>query len=245
MPRRQALAAVNVAVIVAGLLAGCRSTPRAGAPSSTVAGPAPALAAGDWPTYHHDGARTGVDPAAPAFVPPARRWSTPIDGDVYAEPLAVGDRVVVATEHDTVVAVQAGTGRVLWSTRLGDPVPGGDLPCGNIDPSGITGTPVIDPAAGTVWVVAFVRPAQHVLVELDLSTGAVRSRKVVDPQGSDPRVEQQRGALTLTAGRVYVPFGGLFGDCGAYHGYVVGVSSHTPNDPLLVYRVPSQREGAM
>jgi outer membrane protein assembly factor BamB len=164
---------------------------------------------------------------------------------VYAQPLTVGDRVVVATEHDTVVAVQAGTGRVQWSTTLGQPIPGGDLPCGNIDPSGITGTPVIDPAAGTVWVVAFVQPGQHVLVALDLGTGAVRAKRVVDQEGSDPRVEQQRGALTLSAGRVYVPFGGLFGDCGAYHGYLVGVDTRSPSSSPLVYQVPSQREGAI
>ncbi|HWC39934.1 MAG TPA: PQQ-binding-like beta-propeller repeat protein [Acidimicrobiales bacterium] len=248
MPTHRALAATPVAtvlVVAASLLAGCSSTTPARAPSSTVAGPAPALPGGDWPTYQRDGARSGVDPAAPAFATPARRWSTSIDGDVYAQPLTVGDRVVVATEHDTVVAVQAGTGRVQWSTTLGQPVPGGDLPCGNIDPSGITGTPVIDAAAGTVWVVAFVQPGQHVLAALDLGTGAVRARTVIDPQGSDPRVEQQRGALTLSGGRVYVPFGGLYGDCGAYHGYLVGVDTRSPSSSPLVYQVPAQREAAV
>jgi outer membrane protein assembly factor BamB len=58
-------------------------------------------------------------------------------------------------------------------------------------------------------------------------------------------VEQQRGALTLSAGRVYVPFGGLFGDCGAYHGYLVGADARTTGDRLLVYQVPSQRQGAI
>lgn len=253
MPIRRALAAIRAAprstiVVVASgavLLAGCSSTPRAAAPSPTLARPAPTLAPGNWPTYHHDARRAGVDPGAPAFATPARRWSTPVSGDVYAEPLSVGDRVVVATEHDTVLAVQAGTGRVLWSTTLGQPMAGSDLPCGNIDPSGITGTPVVDSSTGTVWVVAFVRPGRHVLAALDLSNGAVRSRTAVDPQGADPRVEQQRGALTLSAGRVYVPFGGLFGDCGAYHGYLVGADARTPTNPLLVYQVPSQRQGAI
>jgi outer membrane protein assembly factor BamB len=245
--RRRALAAVVViaAALLASVLAGCSSTSPAGAPSSTAAGPAPTLPGGDWPTYQHDGARSGVDPAAPAFATPARRWSTSIDGDVYAQPLTVGDRVVVATEHDTVVAVQAGTGRVQWTTTLGQPIPGGDLPCGNIDPSGITGTPVVDPAAGAVWVVAFVQPGQHVLAALDLATGAVRVRRVIDPQGSDPRVEQQRGALTLSAGRVYVPFGGLFGDCGEYHGYVAAVDTRSPNSSPLVYQVASQRQAGI
>jgi hypothetical protein len=246
VPTRQTLVPAVIATLtVAALLAGCSSTPQAGSPSSTLAGPAPPLAPGDWPTYHQNGARQGVDPRAPAFATPTRRWSTPISGDVYAQPLAIGDRVVVATEHDTVLAVQAGTGRVLWTTTLGEPVAGTDLPCGNIDPSGITGTPVVDTTAGTVWVVAFVRPGRHVLVALDLTNGAVRSRTVVDPPGADPLVEQQRGALTLSAGRVYVPFGGLFGDCGAYNGYLVGADARTPSNPLLVYQVPSQRRGAI
>jgi outer membrane protein assembly factor BamB len=240
-----AVAAVVATLTVAALLASCGSTPRAGSTSSTLAGPAPALAAGDWSTYQQNGVRTGVDPGAPAFATPTRRWSTAISGDVYAQPLAVGDRVVVATEHDTVLAVQAGTGRVLWTTTLGQPVAGSDLPCGDIDPSGITGTPVVDTTAGTVWVVAFVRPARHVLVALDLTNGAVRSRTVVDPPGADPVVEQQRGALTLSAGRVYVPFGGLYGDCGAYHGYLVGADARTPSDRLLVYQVPSQRQAGL
>jgi hypothetical protein len=90
-----------------------------------------------------------------------------------------------------------------------------------------------------------VQPGQHVLAALDLSTGAVRSRTVVDPRGADARVEQQRGALALSAGRVYVPFGGLFGDCGDYHGYVVGVDTRAPSDAPLVYQVPSQRQGAV
>jgi outer membrane protein assembly factor BamB len=244
-PMRRGLATAIAALTVAVLLAACGSTTRAAAPSSTLAGPAPALAPGDWPTYHRDGARSGVDPGAPAFTTPTRRWSTPISGAVYAQPLAVGDRVVVATENDTVLAVQAGTGRVLWSTTLGQPVAGSDLPCGNIDPTGITGTPVIDSSAGTVWVVAFVRPGHHVLAAVDLTNGAVRSRTVVDPQGADPHVEQQRGALTLSAGRVYVPFGGLFGDCGAYHGYLVGVDSRAPSASPLVYQVPSQRQAAI
>ena len=45
----------------------------------------------------------------------------------------------------------------------------------------------------------------------------------IDPPGLSATVEQQRGALTLSRGMVYVPFGGMAGDCGAYKGAVVGV----------------------
>src|SRR5205807_294337 len=111
------------------------------------------------------------------------------------------------------------------------------------DPSGITGTPAI--AAGTVYVVTFERPAHHTLVAVDLSTGAVRWRRAVDAPGADPTVEQQRGALAAANGRVYVAYGGLFGDCGAYNGWVVGVDAGHPVSGLLAYRVPSARKGGV
>ncbi len=167
----------------------------------------------------------------------------PIDGSVYAQPLVVKSQVIVASETDTVTAVDVDTGKVNWSRSLGTPVPGSSLPCGNIDPSGITGTPVADPMSGKLWVVASLagNPAatsggqppatalpasttiSHVLFTISLSTGAVLAQRPIDPSGADPTTEQQRGALALANGYVYVPFGGLFGDCGAYHGYVVGV----------------------
>src|SRR6202011_677427 len=113
-----------------------------------------------------------VAPGQSPATPVARAWtSSPLDGAVYAEPLVVGDRVIAATESDSVYALSATTGTVLWSAKLGSPVPGSALPCGNIDPSGITGTPVIDTTTGLVWAVAFVQPGHHDLVALDLSTG--------------------------------------------------------------------------
>jgi hypothetical protein len=51
--------------------------------------------------------------------------------------------------------------------------------------------------------------------------------------------QQQRGALAIGSGYVYVPLGGLFGDCGAYHGYVVGVS--LDGAVAVAYVVPTQR----
>jgi len=200
---------------------------------------------GDWPTYHHDLARSGSDPGAPPAGPLVSRWTTRLDGTaVYAEPLVASGLVVVATEGNDLFAVQGDTGRVRWGTSLGQPVSGAALPCGNIDPSGVTGTPVVDQATGSIWVVAFVRPGHHVLYQLNLASGEVRSQRTVDPPGSNPLVEQQRGALTLSQGHVYVPFGGLYGDCGNYHGYVVGATLDGTGS-LGVYQVPSQRGGAI
>ena len=111
-------------------------------------------------------------------------------------------------------------------------------------PCSITGTPVADPQNGLVYAVAFVDPGHHDLVALDLETGAVRFRVSVDPPGADALVEQQRAALALANGRVYVAFGGLFGDCGDYAGWVVGVRADGSGS-LVSYRVAVAKRGGI
>src|ERR1051326_8737816 len=100
----------------------------------------------DWPTYHRDNQRTGYIANTPNPHSLTKAWSAQLDGAVYAEPLVVGNRVIVATEGDTLYALDPAHGTVLWHTNVGTPVPQSDLPCGNIFPLGITGTPVYDPA---------------------------------------------------------------------------------------------------
>jgi outer membrane protein assembly factor BamB len=124
-------------------------------------------------------------------------------------------------------------------------VDGATLPCGNINPSGITGTPAIDATAGTAYAVGFLKPTHHVLFAVDLATGRVRWRRAIDPPGADPKVHQQRAALALSHGRVYVAYGGLNGDCGNYHGWVVSVPASSSGGALQSFRVPTQREGAI
>jgi len=175
-----------------------------------------------------------------------QQWAGPVglDGQIYAEPLTCGNAIFVATESDSVYAVNATNGNVLWRTNLGAPVPGSALPCGDINPSGITGTPVIDVATGTIYAVAFLNPGQHVLFGLSVKNGSVLSHVVVDATGANPLVEQQRGALLLADGVVYIPYGGLDGDCGQYHGWVVGVNTAVSGS-LLSYQVPTGREGGI
>jgi hypothetical protein len=103
---------------------------------------------------------------------------------------------------------------------------------------------VIDPAANTIFVVAFEMPIKHFLVALDTQNGNVRFSVPGDPTGADPRVQQQRAALTLGNGKVYVPYGGLFGDCGDYHGWVVGFNPDGGGSPIS-YEVPSGREAGI
>ncbi|MFZ0379118.1 MAG: PQQ-binding-like beta-propeller repeat protein [Solirubrobacteraceae bacterium] len=95
----------------------------------------------NWTTYHGTAEATGVDAAHTRLLPSRRAWtSSVLDGQLYGEPLVADGRVVAATENDTVYVMAARTGRILWSRHLGEPVPSGDLPCGDISPLvGITG----------------------------------------------------------------------------------------------------------
>jgi outer membrane protein assembly factor BamB len=212
--------------------------------TSTVTPEAHAGPADEWPTYHRNSARTGAGPLGPPLGRATKQWSSAVDGPVYAEPLVVRGRVIVATENDSVYAFAAATGRQLWQAHLATPVSGGDLPCGNIDLSGITGTPVVDPTRRVVFAVTFQR-FEHRLVALDLGSGRVRWQRPIDPPGADPRTHQQRAALALSHGRVYVAYGGLFGDCGDYHGSIVGAAASRPTGGLVSYRVPTAREAGI
>jgi outer membrane protein assembly factor BamB len=200
---------------------------------------------GNWTTYHGDNMRSGDEPMA-AVTAVHAQWTGPtgLDGQVYAAPLVCGNSVFVATEDDSVYAVNASTGGVLWHTHLGTPMPGSGLPCGDISPSGITGTPVIDLATRTLYAVAFLSSGEHVLFGLNIDNGSVKSQVAADGVGANPLVEQQRGALVLEGNVVYIPYGGLYGDCGQYHGWVVGVPL-SGSGGLLSYQVPTGREGGI
>ncbi len=209
-------------------------------PTST---PTPANST-DWTTYHQNNARTGSVANAPDPHQLTRAWSVKLDGAVYAEPLVIGGRVIVATEGDSLYALDSHTGQVQWHTNVGNPVPLSTLPCGNIDPLGITGTPVYDPATNLVFAIAEIQGPAHILVGVDVATGKVRVRRSADIPAMEPRVHQQRAALALFQNMVYVAYGGLDGDCGNYHGTVVA-SRTDGSGPLLSYQVPTPREGGI
>jgi hypothetical protein len=171
-------------------------------------------------------------------------WDAPLDGLEYAEPLLAAGHVFAATEDDSVYAFDATSGSLVWHVHLGEPMRASQLLCGNIDPSGITSTPAIDPASSTLYAVGFLQPGRHVLFALDLSTGATRWQRTIDPPSLSPLVHQQRSALTVANGRVYVPYGGLYGDCGDYRGWVVASSLDGAGD-LLSYQVKASREAGI
>ncbi|GDY30912.1 hypothetical protein GTS_25450 [Gandjariella thermophila] len=197
----------------------------------------------DWPTYHRDNARTGFVPAFPAPANPAVAWRAGLDGAVYGQPLVVGGRVLVATENDTLYALDPATGAVRWSTHVGTPVAKSTLPCGNIDPLGVTGTPVYDPATSRVFAVAETTGGRHELVGANVDTGRIEVRVEVEPPRGDRTVHQQRAALTVLNDRVHIAYGGLYGDCGDYFGTVVSVST-AGTDPRS-YTVPTSREAGI
>ena len=214
------------------------------AASSTATITPSTLNATDWTTYHRDNLRTGYLPNMPDPQRLSVAWNTMLDGAVYAEPLVVGGHVLVATEMNSVYSLDARSGQIEWHTNLGQAVSSDALPCGNISPLGITSTPVYDPATGLIFVVAEVSGPSHILAGLDVHTGEVRVRRSADPDGMDPVVNQQRAALMLSQNMIYVGYGGLYGDCGNYHGWVVA-SRTDGSGPLLAYQVPTEREGGI
>lgn len=149
----------------------------------------------------------------------------------------VGGRVIVVTQHASVYAFDEAGGRLEWQVSLGTPVAAAGLPCGDVRPEvGALSRPVADAARGLLYVVVFLSPGRHQLFTLDLASGHIRDQRPVDPPGDSPYVEQQRGALALGHGYVYVPYGGLLGDCGPYHGWLVGAP--VGGGDLISYQVP-------
>jgi outer membrane protein assembly factor BamB len=240
---------------LAAALAGCSSTPEQPAvadpvspppapTASTPSVPEPTQPAADWPTYHHDNARTGVAAGLPPLGTLRRAWAAQLDGAVYGQPLAVGGRLLAATENDTVYALDSRTGTVQWSRHVGTPMRQADLPCGNIDPLGITSTMVYDPASRHVFALAELAGGQHLLVEVDVATGRLVSSRPAEPPKGDRVAHQQRGALTLFGGWVYIPYGGLAGDCAEYIGSVVALPT-AGTAPARSYAIPTTREGGI
>jgi hypothetical protein len=202
--------------------------------------------------HHRNGNRDGlyVDPLitrqAAASIHRDKSFDASLPGPVYAQPLYVSNgpagkpALVVATERNLVVAIDANHGAQIWIKNLGSPVPRSQLPCGNIDPLGITGTPVIDRDARTIYVAAMTSPdggrtKQHMIFALSMDDGSIRAGWPVNASGMkyggmsfNSSVQNQRGALLLNSGILYVPYGGHYGDCGDYHGWVVAVPVNNP-----------------
>jgi hypothetical protein len=212
--------------------------------ASTVTGAHPAAA---WPEFNQNAARTGIAPGLPRAGRLSHRWTAHLDGAVYGQPLVVGGLVIAATENNTVYALSRSTGKMVWRHHLGTPVQRGQVQCGNIFPLGITGTPAYYRGNGLVYAVAEMYIGQrvhHVLFGLSAASGTVRVERDIPAPDGNPQHDQQRPGLTITAGRVYVAFGGLAGDCGQYRGTLVGVPLSGAGE-IISYMTPTAREGAV
>jgi hypothetical protein len=183
-----------------------------------------------WPMYHFDAGRSGNDTGEPSYRNLTSAWnSAPLDGAIFAEPLIDGNSVIVATENNSLYAFNVADGSLQWGpVSLGAPRTS-NFPCGDINPLGITGTPVID--GGWLYVLAEVEnPAgtyRFHLAEVNPANGAIAYNRDVTPAGMDTNVQQERSGLTVSAGNVVIVWGGLAGDCGPYHGYVETVAEAT------------------
>src|SRR5579872_3701765 len=205
-------------------------------------------------TYHNDNSRTGANVAetilTPSNVNPGqfgKLFSHAVDGGVYAQPLylpkvrvagkSVHNVIYIATENDSVYAFDADSNAgansfPLWHASFVNPAAGItpvsnlDVSCSDISPSvGITGTPVIDPGSGTLYVVAKTKE-NGVFVQrlhaLDVGSGAEKFGGPVVIQASvpgtglnndgaghvlfDALTQNQREGLTLYNGTLYLAF---------------------------------------
>src|ERR1700690_590130 len=193
-------------------------------------------------------------------------FSHAVNGYVYAQPLYVPNVTIpslgthnvvyVATQHDSVYAFDAdgNTGlnsAPLWHKSLIHPkrgittVSSGDVSCGDIVPEiGITSTPVIDTATGTMYLIAKTKENGKFfqrLHALDITDGAERPgspvviRAKVKGTGDgnvngvvyfDPLREGQRPGLLLQNGSVYIGWASHC-DNGPYHGWVMSYDETT------------------
>ncbi|HEV2032708.1 MAG TPA: PQQ-binding-like beta-propeller repeat protein [Candidatus Dormibacteraeota bacterium] len=204
--------------------------PRLAVPKAPLA---PLVTNGSWPVYHRDNAHTGFDPTLSAAIGATAGWTSPVlDDQVFASPLIYGGIVYAATLNNTVYALNQSDGSPVWSRNLRvpeaatAPTPGG---CGNVAPQGILGTPVVDPGTNRIYVVTLSGVDDHFRLEgLNLGTGVPEMATDISAYAPtlDWIIQQQRGALTIANGYVYVPFGGRAGDCGNYHGWVFAVPTN-------------------
>ena len=225
-------------------------------------------------TYHNDIGRTGqnlnetiLNTANVNATLFGRLFTQKVDGQVYAQPLyltgitvsgAVHNVIFVATQHDSVYAFDAdsntGTNAApLWQASMLTAAHGAAAgattipwPSGSdITPEvGITGTPVIDPLSGTLYVVSATTEAGaqiQRLHALDITTGAekfggpiaisasvpgIGSGSVNGVLAFDPAYHNQRAGLLLLNGIVYIGFAS-HQDSGPWHGWIIGYNAST------------------
>ncbi|HEV3037345.1 MAG TPA: malectin domain-containing carbohydrate-binding protein [Candidatus Angelobacter sp.] len=201
-------------------------------------------------TQHNDLARTGQNLNETVLTPANVNmnqfglfFKAPVDNQVYAQPLVLTNVsigggthnvVFVATTSNSVYAFDADNGTQYWRMNLGTPIANTDYGAGCVDingKAGIVGTPVIDPATGTLYVVNSLNSNgtfSFMLHALSVSTGLDKAGSPVQITNSalTPLLQNQRAALALSNGNVLIPFSSHC-DMGAYHGLLFAYNATT------------------
>jgi outer membrane protein assembly factor BamB len=201
-------------------------------------------------TQHNDLGRTGQNlnetTLTPANVNATQfglLFKSVLDNQVYAQPLVVSNLSIaggthnvayVATTNNSVYALDADNGTQYWHVTLGTPIANTNYGAGCVDingNAGIVGTPVIDPAAGTLYVVNSLNNAgafSFMLHALDITTGADKAGSPVQiaNTGFSALAQNERAALTLSNGNVLIPFSSHC-DMGTYHGFLFAYNAAT------------------
>ena len=167
-------------------------------------------------------------------------------GNMWASPLYIENgpngqgAFIAATTNNNVYALDEATGATLWMQNIGTAPGTTGVPCGNINPIGVISTPVIDGTSRTIYVAGGVGNAsgiqRHEVHALNVDNGQERAGWPVNvstltgPGGLvfKTPAANQRSALSLVNGVLYVAYGGHIGDCGGYHGWVVAINTTTP-----------------
>ena len=231
-------------------------------------------------SYRYDNTGTGQNRFETLLTPRnvnaatfGKLFAAPVDGYVYAQPLYVRDVAVVgqgtrnvvyiATENDTIFAIDADTGAELFHSNLGPAVPKDQLPCPDMGPQiGITGTPVIDPVTHTLYVAAKTFSSgstSFYLHAIDLASGKEKDGSPVLITATlpgtgtgarhgtvtfDPAPQLQRPGLVLTNGQVIIAFGSMC-DRGAFHGWVFAYDASSLNRTGVFLTTPNGSHGGI
>lgn len=187
-----------------------------------------------------------------------------VDDQVYGQPLYVShvkvgggfhDVVYITTVNNSVYAFdanEASASKPLWHVNFGTPANLHDANFGCLDINGkmgIIGTPVIDLKNGTLYVVSLTRAGNGFMQRLhalDLATGADMpdSPVTIAAPAFDPLMQNQRPALLLSGGTVYVGYASHC-DKEPYHGFLMGYDAKSLRQTAVLNTSPTGSEASI